>query len=237
MRDMLRYISRTSALCLVLSSVGAAQASATVIVSPGGAFTAMTGTVALEIFPTSGSPVTLTCTSATRRGTLSSTSSPLPAAIAPPTTVLTPIDSTRGNIQNSFSGCRVVTLTFTVSCDGRANLVVTGSTVSGVTPMRQTGIICTITLVVGGRACTATVASTTSASVPGGVAERYTNSTGTFTVDAPTPSGRPPTNQNLAVWNSGCTSTIPNGPAAFGSPPPPLGPVNYATSPSQTITA
>lgn len=230
MHVKLRKTGLLGLLALVFSLAAVAQASATVTVTPGGAATATTSsTSTLRV----GS-VNLVCTSSSATGTLASNSNPLPDAVSGATSVLSPVDSTRGNTLIAFNTCRVGTIVFTVSCDGRANIVVqTATNASGVSTGRVTGIICTISLTVAGRACTATVASTTSAVVPGGVAGRYTNSTSTLEIDAP--SGTPPTNQNLQVWNSGCTSTIPNGVASFSGPSG--GVLDYIASPSQTVTA
>lgn len=216
-------------LVLSLASATASQASAmTVTVSPAGAFTATGGSLR---FIFTGTP-TVTCTTSSLTGTLSSMSST--NAVAPVTALASPADSTLGNVLLSASGCTVSGLPITVTCTGTSNIAGLVITLSGVTPMRLTAVSCVFSLRLGSTVCTATLASRTSATAPGGVNLRYTNTT-RITIDGPV-GGPPPTNQNLAIWNSGCTAFLPNGPLTVNGLVSGAQ-ADFTMSPSMTVTA
>lgn len=221
------------ALCATISLIGVATATAaSVTTGPGGAATATaTAPGSLILGGTARGPIgTLGGSGGGGLGcamvmTLSSSASgaSFPLAIAPATTLASPLDSTQGNVDFRCPSCRLGAFVCRLTCDGRANLVVTAPTSGGVTAMRITGFRCVFSI---SPSCTVTVASIAGPTVPGGMNATYTNLTSTLSIL--------PTGQNL--WGTASTcATLPNGQAQLTGPSG--GNWDFVFSPAQTITA
>lgn len=213
------------AVCALMMIVGAGQAAAaTVTVSPTGAKTLTTTSGAkLTVISSSGTR-TVTMTTCTIRGTWSNASGAFPLFFSPPTVAVTPLDNTRGNMTFACSGCSLASVVCTFVCDGQMNIAAVSATSGGMTPVRLTGIHCTITF--GSTGCTATVAGTTAPN-DGGVNGLYDNATNLLTINA--------TGQNLAVVSSTCVGLLPTGSATITGPTGTN--LVFLTSPSTTVTA
>lgn len=207
------------AVCALFAVFGVGQAVAsTVSVSPGGGVTAsISGGVSNVLFLHVGT-TTVSFRACTIAGSWSNASGALPLAFSGPVGIASPIENTKGNFDIRCTGC-TVSITCTMTCDARANVLATAATSGGSTALRITGIRCTI--VPTGQSCVSTLSGTSTSD--GGVAATYNNAASTLTVDAPTA-----TNQRLAVTRSSCMvipvatatlSGVANGPAVFSVTP------------------
>jgi hypothetical protein len=183
----LAVMGAVAAMSLASSSTAGAS-SVTLNASP----TSLTATTTTHLFLHMGS-ATYDCTTAGATGTAANNTGSFGPGIpiAGPKAPASPADNTTGNLGFSFSNCGVAGITFTVSCTNSSNLLVTGATSGGVTPIRMTGISCTITLPGCG---TATLLGNTS--TLGGVNVSYNNGTNQLTLS--------PSGENLRITSSSC---------------------------------
>jgi hypothetical protein len=200
-----------------LAGVSAAQAT-TVTVSPSGNTVTAAVASGVSTLLTDGS-VTLNCTTSSATATVTT---PAPGGLTVSTNALISFGGGGGS-------CRTAGIPFTVVCDGRASITVSGLTVGGVTPGRITGIRCVVSI----------PSVPCSATVTGSVNGRFTNgSPSRLTVDAPAFTSGRVTNQALAITGSTCGALLPNNSAGnvwFSGPS--LAAVDYIlASPNDRLT-
>jgi hypothetical protein len=223
---MLRTSWLLGAVCALLVILGAGQAAAaTVTVTPAGAKT-LTATTSMQLSvigaSTSRNYAMTTCTIT---ATWSSASGSYPLFFSPPTVPASPLNNTRGNMTFACARCSIaggIMCSFT--CTGQINVAATNPTAGGITPLRLTGIRCTVSFPTIG--CSGTLAGP--APNDGGANGQYDNGTNLLTVFA--------AGQSLALVSSTCSSTIlPTGSAILSSGTG--GNVIFLTSPATTIVA